>query len=152
MGSGMLKPACDARRKGATGWGAGSALRVGLAVIESVDDAAAFLTMYFRYLPYNADIPFRCFVTHPIRSSTSAVSSIRVRTLGARLELESWLLRRRAKQAANEIMIAVLFGILDSCCSPWMAARMTFSADDSPAVWKKCRTSVGAVGWLMTLL
>lgn len=52
----------------------------------------------------------------------------------------------RAKQAANEIMIAVLLGIDCSCDSPWIAALMTFKADERPAVWKNRRTSSGAVG------
>jgi len=151
-GSGRVKPGCVVRVK----WGAGccerdSDLDSGL-VGPSVDDAA-FLTMYFKYLPYSADMPFRCFVMDPILSNTSAVSSISVRTLGARFEFPaSWLLSRRAKLAAKEIIITVLLGMLESCPSPCIAARMTFRADDSPAAWKKWRTSVGAVGWLMTLL
>lgn len=99
-------------------------------------------------------MPFRWSVAVPIRSSTPAVSSISVRTLGARLEVppESWPLRRRAKQAAKEIMMAVLLGMLESCSSPWMAERITFRAEERPAAWKKWRTSVGAVGWLITIL
>jgi len=151
-GSGRPKPDCVVRGKVGPGlWECESDLDSGR-VGPSVDDAA-FLTIYFRYFPYKADMPFRCLVMQPILSSTSAVSSIRVRTLGARFELPaSWLLRRRAKQAANEIIIAVLLGMLESCPSPCIAARMTFRDDESPAAWKKCRTSVGAVGWLMTLL
>lgn len=46
--------------------------------------------------------------------------------------------------------MAVLLGMDFSCDSPWIAARMTFRAEERPAVWKKRRTSRGAVGWLMT--
>lgn len=74
--------------------------------------------------------------------------------LGARLRLllATIMLRLSAKQAANEIIMAVLFGIDLSRPSPWTAARITFRAEDSPAAWKKRFTSIGAVGWLMTLL
>lgn len=97
--------------------------------------------------------------------------------LGARLEFpEMSPPRRSAKQAANEIIMAgapvsprlgaawlharrrgaagipVLLGMDVSCFSPWIAALITFKADDRPAEWKKRLTSVGAVGWLMTLL
>lgn len=71
-----------------------------------------------------------------------------VRMLGARSELlpDVATLRLKAKHAANEIMIAVLFGIDFNCDSPCIAARMTLSADESPAVRKNCFTSFGAVG------
>lgn len=84
----------------------------------------------------------------PIRSRTPAVSSIRVRTLGARLDRLSpgVTLRLRAEHAANEIMMTVLFGMDLSRPSPWMAARRTFRAEDSPAARKKRFTSRGAVG------
>lgn len=90
----------------------------------------------------------------PIRSSTSAVSSIRILILGARLGLflATSRLRRSAKQAAKEIMIAVLLGMDFRRPSPWTAARMTFKAEESPEAWKKRFTSGGAVGWLITLL
>lgn len=48
-----------------------------------------------------------------MRSNTPAVSSMRFRTLGARLDLLSpgVTLRLSAEHAAKEIMITVLFGI-----------------------------------------
>lgn len=48
-----------------------------------------------------------------MRSSTPAVSSMRFRTLGAKLDLLSpgVTLRLSAEQAANEIIMTVLFGI-----------------------------------------
>lgn len=42
--------------------------------------------------------------------------------------------------------MTVLLGIDLSRDSPWMAARMTLSAEDSPAARKKRLTSKGAVG------
>lgn len=62
------------------------------------------------------------------------------------------MLRRSAKQAAKEIMMAVLLGMDFKRPSPCTAARMTFSAEERPAAWKKRLTSGGAVGWLITLL
>jgi len=87
-----------------------------------------------------------------MRSSTAAVSSIRFRTLGARLDLLSpgVTLRLSAEQAAKEIMITVLFGIDFRRASPWMAARRTFSAEERAAARKNRLTSIGAVGWLIT--
>ena len=68
--------------------------------------------MWWRYFPYKVEKPFRCGVTVPIRSRTAATSSMSLRTLGARADPpEAYELRLRAKQAANEIMIAVLFGM-----------------------------------------
>jgi len=49
-------------------------------------------------------------------------------------------------------MITVLLGIDFNRASPWTAARMTFNAEDRPAARKKRFTSIGAVGWLITLL
>lgn len=73
---------------------------------------AARRTICFRYLPYMTDSPFRCRVTLPILSRTVAVSSMRFRTLGARADPPVvYELRVRAKQAAKEIMMAVLLGI-----------------------------------------
>ena len=43
-------------------------------------------------------------------------------------------------------MIAVLLGIDFSRPSPWTAALITLSAEDSPAARKKRFTSIGAVG------
>lgn len=57
----------------------------------------------------------------------------------------------RAKQAAKDTMMTVLFGIDFSRPSPWTAARMTFMAEASPAARKNCFTSFDAVGWLTTL-
>lgn len=84
----------------------------------------------------------------PIRSRTSAVSLIRLRTLGARLCSLSAdvILRLSAAQAAKEIMITVLFGIDLSLDSAWMATRKTFKADESAAARKNRFTSKGAVG------
>lgn len=86
----------------------------------------------------------------------SAVSSISVRTLGARTLLlfppDICVLNFKAKQAAKDTIMAVLLGIEKSCTSPWTAARITFKAAERPAVLKKWRTSSGAVGWFMTLL
>lgn len=112
---------------------------------------AAFLTRILRYFAYNPQIPLRCGVMFPILSITSAVSSIRVRTDGARafvfvVPVAMRVLSRSAKQAAKETMMAELFGMESSCFSPCTAARMTFSAAERPAVRKNCRTSSGAVG------
>ena len=73
--------------------------------------------------------------------------------LGAKLRLflATIRLRRSAKQAAKEIMMAVLLGMDFRRPSPCTAARMTLRAEESPAAWKKRFTSIGAVGWLMTL-
>lgn len=87
-----------------------------------------------------------------MRSRTPAVSSISVRTLGARLDRLSpgVTLRLSAEQAAKEIMMTVLFGMDLSRDSPCIAARRTFSAEDRPAARKNRFTAVGAVGWLIT--
>lgn len=87
-----------------------------------------------------------------MRSSTPAVSSIRLRTLGARLD---WLsagvtLRFSAEHAAKEIMMTVLLGMDFRRDSPWIAALRTFSAEERAAARKKRFTSSGAVGWLIT--
>jgi hypothetical protein len=86
-----------------------------------VDNADQDLCMSCRkFLPQRAEAPFLCVGVLPIRSKTSAVSLIRLRTLGASC---GWLsadvmLRLSAAQAANEIMIIVLFGIDLSFDSP----------------------------------
>lgn len=105
-----------------------------------------------RNLPYSTEAPFRWLGVAPIRSRTPAVSSIRVRTLGAKLDLLSpgVTLRLSAEHAAKEIMMTVLLGIDLSRVSPCIAARRTFNAAESPAARKKRFTSMGAVGWLMT--
>lgn len=84
----------------------------------------------------------------PIRSKTSAVSSINVRMLGAKLNspLVVNVLSRRANNAAKEIMIELLFGIDFNCPSPWTATRMTLSAEARPAARKNLLTSIDAVG------
>lgn len=87
-----------------------------------------------------------------MRSSTPAVSLIRFRTLGAKLDLLSpgVTLRLSAEQAAKEIIITVLFGIDLRRASPWMAARRTLRAEERAAARKNRLTSIGAVGWLIT--
>lgn len=87
-----------------------------------------------------------------MRSNTPVVSSIRFRTLGAKLDLLSpgVTLRLSAEHAAKEIIITVLFGIDFRRASPWIAARRTFSAEERAAARKNRLTSKGAVGWLMT--
>lgn len=121
--------------------------------------AAAFLTRIRRYFAYSPHMPLRWRVMFPIFSINSAVSSIRVRTEGARAfvlvllaPVAICVLSRRAKQAAKETIMAVLLGIEKSCFSPCTVARITFSAAERPAVRKKWRTSRGAVGWLSTRL
>lgn len=73
--------------------------------------------------------------------------------LGARLDPlpSATVLTRSAKQAAKEIMMAVLFGMDRSCPSPCTATRSTLRAADKPAARKKCRAPRGAVLWLMML-
>lgn len=108
---------------------------------------AAFRTICLKYFPYNAERPFLCCVMVPIRSRTPAASSMSFRILGAKVEPpEVYALRVNAKQAANEIIMAVLFGMECNWASPWMAALITFKADDKPAVRKNRLTSMGAVG------
>ena len=101
-----------------------------------------------RCRPYKADVPFRCGGFEPILSRTSADSSIRILILGARLDVfpAPIVLRQNAKQAAKDIMIAVLFGIDFKRLSPCTAARMTFKDDERPAARKNRFTSIGAVG------
>lgn len=80
---------------------------------------AAFFTICLKYLPYKTERPFRCFVTDPILSRTPAASTINLRTLGASADPSvAYALRVNAKQAAKDIMMAVLLGIDCNCDSP----------------------------------
>lgn len=100
-----------------------------------------------RCFPYSTESPFLCGVTVPMRSSTAMASSINRLMLGASPEPSgAYALMFKAKHAAKEIIMAVLFGIDCSCDSPWIAALITLRAADNPAVRKKMRTSTGAVG------
>lgn len=82
--------------------------------------------------------PLRWTGVEPILSKTSVVSAIKVLILGAKLEPRpsAIVLTLSAKQAAKDIMIAVLFGIDLSWFSPCTATRSTLSADERPAARK----------------
>jgi hypothetical protein len=72
------------------------------------------------------------------------------RTLGARFWLlllpDADVLKARAILAAKQIIVTVLFGIDLRRDSPWMAARMTFKAEDTAEARKDRFTSGGALG------
>lgn len=119
-----------------------------------VDEVVELLTTSRRCRPYNVEVAFRWLGVAPIRSRTSAASSINILMLDDKLELfpSVIVLRYSAKQAENEIIMTVLFGIDFSWLSPWTAARITFNEAESPAARKNRVTSTGAVGRLMTVL
>lgn len=104
-------------------------------------------------LPKRADAPLRCSGTVPIRSRTSAVSLINDRALGVAKDLLFVFEEPipNTKQAANETIITVLFGIDFILASDCTATLRTLSAVANPAARKNCLASAEAVGWLITL-